>query len=87
MQSTSQLTTSEPLVIENWDEADWRRSRAMAVASSFGFCAIFNLKEAYEITREVESSNPACRTFEPFLEVRVRFSAPPFFSDFTRNDS
>jgi hypothetical protein len=71
MRSTSQLTTSEALVIENSDEADWIRSRAMAVASSFGFCAIFNLKEEHEIAREVEFSDPARRAFEPFVEVRV----------------
>src|SRR6266516_4908546 len=76
MQSTSQLITSEASITENWDDADWLRSRAMAVASSFGFFAIFRLKEAHEITREIESSHPACRMFEPFLEVRVRFSAP-----------
>jgi hypothetical protein len=45
----------------------------MAVASSFGFCAIFNLKEEHEIAREVEFSDPARRTFEPFLEVRVSY--------------
>src|SRR5256885_16587635 len=44
----------------------------LAVASPYGFCAIFSLKEAHEIAREIESSNPAHpATFTPFLEVRI----------------
>jgi hypothetical protein len=49
----------------------------MAVASLFGFCAIFSLKEAHDIAREVESSNPAHPTsFTPFLEVGLEPSGP-----------
>lgn len=44
----------------------------MAVASLYGFCAIFSLKEAHDIAREVDSSNPAYpASFAPFLEVRL----------------
>ena len=50
--------------------ADQRRSRAMAVASPDGFCAIFNLKEVHDIAREVDASDPAHPTsFNPFFEV------------------
>src|SRR3954471_13919579 len=71
-QSTSQLTMSEPLVLNRREKVDLFRSRAMAVASLFGFCAIFSLKEAHDIAREVESSNPAHpASFAPFVEVRL----------------
>jgi hypothetical protein len=42
----------------------------MAVASLYGFCGILSLKEAHDIAREVESSNPTNpASFTPFLEV------------------
>lgn len=51
----------------------------MAVASSYGFCAIFSLKEAHEIAKQVESSNPAHpKTFAPFIEVRGSLLALEF---------
>jgi hypothetical protein len=61
---------SELLVLNRREKADLFRSRAIAVASLFGFCAIFSLKEAHDIAREVESSNPAHpASFTPFVEV------------------
>jgi hypothetical protein len=76
-QSTSQLTMSEPLILIRRENADLSRSRAMAVASLFGFCAIFSLKEAHDIAREVESSNPANpASFTPFLEVGLNLPGP-----------
>jgi hypothetical protein len=66
----SRLTMSKLSVLNRREKADLSRSRAMAVASLFGFCAIFSLKEAHDIAREVESSNPAHpASFNPFLEV------------------
>jgi hypothetical protein len=61
----------------------------MAVASLFGFCAIFSLKEAHDIAREVESSNPANpSSFAPFWEVRnPTLLSPGLDADRTRNDS
>jgi hypothetical protein len=48
----------------------------MAVASPFGFCAIFSLKEVHSIAREIESSNPAHpATFSPFVEVQISLPA------------
>lgn len=78
---------SELCVVEIRDETDGHRSRALAVASSFGLCAIFNLKEAHAIVREVESANPARpQVFEPFLEVSVSRSAAELDADLTRKD-
>jgi hypothetical protein len=68
---------SELLILNRRENANLPRSRAMAVASLFGFCAIFSLKEAHDIAREVESSNPGNpASFTPFLEVGLNLSGP-----------
>jgi hypothetical protein len=68
---------SELLILNRRENANLSRSRAMAVASIFGFCAIFSLKEAHDIAREVESSNPGNpASFTPFLEVGLNLSGP-----------
>lgn len=68
---------SELLILNRRENANLSRSRAMAVASLFGFCAIFSLKEAHDIAREVESSNPGNpASFTPFLEVGLNLSGP-----------
>ena len=60
----------------------------MAVASLFGFCAIFGLKEAHDIAREVESSNPTNpASFTPFSEVGLNLLVLELDADLTRNDS